>query len=98
MRQLVLRAVLTTSLLFVADLAAAQQYDKKFRDDFMQSCIKEGATYTVCQCAMLQIEAQIKLEEFIKMRDDVQAGKPADKGVLDRYDKIFDECVEREKQ
>ena len=88
--------ILLLAIALWAGPAAAQTYDRTFRDDFMKSCIAEGGTYTICQCSMLQIESQIPAAQFLRMRQAVRSGGKADKATMERYDKIIAGCVARE--
>ncbi len=77
---------------------AAEDYDQKFRDEFMRSCISGGGSYTVCQCTMQRIESAIAFEKFVTMRKAVQSGEKADQKVLDAYGTIVTDCVAVKKE
>jgi hypothetical protein len=85
---------LAVAAVTVAGAAAAQGYDKKFSNDFTLSCVRGGGNFTVCECTLSQIKAQIPFQTFAKLQDSAPGGK-ADKTVLDRYDKIVRDCVKR---
>ena len=78
--------------------AAAEDYDQRFRDEFMRSCISGGGSYTVCQCTMQRIESGIAFEKFVTMRKAAQGGEKADQEVLDAYTAIVTDCVAVKKE
>jgi hypothetical protein len=98
MRNTVMAVALAAASLLIAEIAAAQAYPRPIRDAYMASCIREGGTYTTCQCVLLQVETQIPLDKFVKMRETVQAGGDADQAVLAQYDKIVAGCIQRARQ
>jgi hypothetical protein len=98
MRNTVTAVALAAASLFIAGAAAAQAYPREIRDAYMASCIREGGTYTTCQCSLLQVETQIPLDQFVKMRQTVQAGGEPDQTVLQTYDGIVRGCIQRARQ
>jgi len=82
----------------VGATAAAEEYDQKFRDEFMRRCIIDGGTYTACQCTMQRIESAIAFDKFVAMEKAVQADEKADQQVLDAWDAIRADCVAVKKE
>ncbi len=90
--------LLAAVALMAGAAAAAENYDQKFRDEFMRSCISGGGSYTVCQCTMQRIESGIEFEKFVTMRKAVRGGEKADQEVLDAYGAMVTDCVEVKKE
>ncbi len=90
--------LLAAVALMAGAAAAAENYDQKFRDEFMRSCISGGGTYTVCQCTLQRIESAIAFEKFDTLRKAAQSGEKADQKVLDAYGAIVTDCVAVKKE
>ncbi len=78
--------------------AEAEDYDQKFRDEFMRTCISGGGSYTVCQCTMQRIQSAIAFDKLVTMRKAAQAGEKTDQKVLDAYTAIVTDCVAVKKE
>ncbi len=91
-------ALLAAVALMAGAAVAAEDYDQKFRDEFMRSCISGGGSYTVCQCTMQRIESGIAFEKFVTMQKAVKSNEKADQEVLDTWDKINADCLAVKKE
>ncbi len=91
-------ALLAAVALMAGAAVAAEDYDQKFRDDFMRNCISSGGSYTVCQCTMQRIASGIEFEKFVTMRKAAQSGEKADQEVLDSWDRINADCLAVKKE
>ncbi len=91
-------ALLAAVVLMAGAAVAAEDYDQKFRDDFMRNCISSGGSYTVCQCTMQRIESGIAFEKFVTMRKAAQSSEKADQEVLDAYEAILADCLAVKKE
>ena len=91
-------ALLAAAILMAGAAVAAEDYDQKFRDEFMRNCISSGGSYTTCQCTMQRIESGIEFEKFVTMRKAAQSGEKPDQEVLDAYAAMVTDCVEVKKE
>ena len=91
-------ALLAAVALMAGAAVAAEDYDQRFRDEFMRSCISGGGSYTVCQCTMQRIESGIAFEKFVTMQKAVKSNEKADQEVLDTWDKINADCLAVKKE
>ncbi len=91
-------ALLAAVALMAGAAVAAEDYDQRFRDEFMRSCISGGGAYTVCQCTMQRIESGIAFEKFVTLRKAVQSGEKADQKVLDAYEAVIAVCLAVKKE
>ncbi len=91
-------ALLAAVALMAGTAVAAENYDQKFRDEFMRSCISGGGTYTVCQCTLQRIESTIAFEKFDTLRKAAQSSEKADQKVLDAYEAILADCLAVKKE
>ncbi len=91
-------ALLLAVVSMAGSALAAEDYDQKFRDEFMRSCISGGGSYTVCQCTMPRIHSGIEFEKFVELQKAVKSDQKADQEVLDSWDKISADCLAVKKE
>jgi hypothetical protein len=84
----------TICFLFSCNTNKKNEYSSEATQNFMNSCVENGATQEMCGCLLDKIQVKYTFEEFSSIEVRIMSGKtPTD--FLDFVGKSRAECIKR---